>query len=163
MTPEQQQLVISHAQQVARFYLALRCSGEKLSELVAHSIGANSPTPDAINLFLRKEKIRRLLASDFETALWISTDANKSWRLVCLAPPATVEDAIKRLNSKPPGSDCCNYCWQSESGYRKEDLLLELDIYGKETGARLHPHGCDTAWSLMRRMVERAAILEKTT
>ena len=155
MDSETKLLILAHTQMVARHFLALRCDGLKIVELIRHSIGTEAPPADITLNFLRREKTQQTLEREYETALWVSTDANKSWRLICLATPTSPADALARLNRKPPDPNCCSWCWQAEPGYRKENLVVELDIMGNETGARLHP-ACVRPWNIMRRMVERS-------
>ena len=160
MKSEDQLTVLAHTQVVARHFLALRCSGEKIVELIRHSIGTQAPEPEQINNLLRREKIQKQLEAEYETAIWQSTDANKTWRLICLATPTSPADAAARLNKRPPDANCCSWCWQSEPGYQKETLIPEIDIHGRETGARLHPQ-CQRPWNTLSRLVERATISEK--
>lgn len=154
MTTEQQLVLLSHIQYVARFYLAFRGSLEKLIELIRYSIGEAAPEADQIRNFLLKESTQRTLELRYETALWCSSDRNKSWRLISLAFKPDVEVAKRRLNKRPPSSDCCAYCWQDEKGFTTQ-LIPEKDVYGNAiAGFYLHRQ-CSRPWNLMRALVER--------
>ena len=146
-----QRLILAHAQFVARHYLALRCSGDKLVELVRHSIGADAPGADEILLFLRREDTQRILESEHETALWISCDHHKTWRLICLAVTNDIERARKRINKRPP-PESCSFCWQSDP---VDQLVAEKNLYNEPSGALLHKQ-CLRSWQLLRNLTERA-------
>lgn len=160
MTDDEKQTVLAHVQFVSRHYHALRTSGEKLVELVRHSIGTDAPPAEAIANYLRRDAVQRELAAIWETALWISNDSNKSWRLVSLATTSDPELAAKRLAKRPPSPDACAWCWCTTSGAEKEALIVDVDINGVETGHRLHPQ-CQRPFNVLQRLVERSKLLEK--
>lgn len=154
MTSEQQLSLLSHIAYCAKFYIALRCSLDKMIELIRYSIGEAAPEPDQIRNFMMKESTQRLLESTYETALWRSNDRNKSWRLISLAVKPDPEVAQRRLNKKPPSPQCCGFCWQDESIYA-DALNPELDVYNQPTGIYLHRQ-CSRPFKLLRDLVARA-------
>lgn len=154
MNAEEKAIVIAHTQFVARYYVALKTSIEKIVELVRHSIGAAAPDADQISLFLRREATRKNLEYSHETALWQSTDANKSWRLVCLAVQTDPKKAAYLLTRRPPSAKHCSHCWIDESYCAEPPLIPEKDIYGAAVdNIHLHPQ-CLRPWTAMRRVVE---------
>lgn len=160
MNIEQQLILLAHLQFTARHFIALRCSLDKLIELVRYSIGEAAPAPDQIRLFLLKESTQKTLELDYETAIWQSADRSKSWRLICLATTADPKVASRLLARRPPSSDCCAFCLQDERGVMNA-LRPELDIYGnKLAGIYLH-RPCERPYKLMRDLVARAGT-EKT-
>lgn len=155
MNIDLQLILLAHIQFTARHFLALRCTLDKLIELVRYSIGEAAPTTDEIRNFLLKESTQKTLELEHETALWCSSDRNKSWRLICLATTADPEVAKRLLNRKPPSSDCCAFCWQDEKGFT-DALKPELDIYGNQiAGCYLH-RPCARPWKYLRDLVARA-------
>lgn len=154
MKLEQQLILLAHIQFTARHFLALRCTLEKLIELIAYSIGEAAPALDQIRNFLLKESTQKTLELEYETALWCSADRNKSWRLICLATTADPDVAKRLLARRPPSADCCAFCWQDERGFTTQ-LTPEKDIYGAPVpGSYLHRQ-CSRPWHLMRDLVAR--------
>lgn len=154
MSTEDELIILSHTQYVGRHFIALRCSGEKLAELIGYSIGAAAPPADQILLFLRRESTQKTLERDWETALWVSADRTKSWRLICLATTADPAVAKRLLAKRPPSADCCAHCWQEERGY-PDQLVPELDVYGERVpGIYLH-RACVRPRKLLRDLVAR--------
>ncbi|MCX2816001.1 MULTISPECIES: hypothetical protein [unclassified Pseudomonas] len=161
MNIEQQLILLAHLQFTARHFIALRCSLDKLIELVRYSIGEAAPAPDQIRLFLLKESTQKTLELEYESALWQSADYSKSWRLICLATTADPQVAARLLARRPPSSDCCAFCFQDERGVMNA-LKPELDIYGNQlSGIYLHRQ-CERPWKYLRDLVSRAGVVEKT-
>lgn len=155
MNIEQQLTLLAYIQFVARHFLALRCTLDKLIELIRYSIGEAAPDPAQIRNFLQKESTQKTLELEYETALWKSADRNKSWRLICLAVQTDPEVAKRLLVRRPPSSDCCAFCWQDERGVM-DALKPEFDIYGNQlAGIYLHRQ-CSRPWKLMRDLLARA-------
>lgn len=158
MNADEKALVLAHTQYVARYYVALKTTMEKIVELVRHSIGAAAPDADQISLFLRREATRKTLEYGHETALWQSTDANKSWRLVCLAVQSDPVKAKFLLNRRPPSSKHCSHCWIDEAQCAELPLTPEKDIYGNAVeNVYLHPQ-CLKPWLALRRVIELAGV-----
>lgn len=158
MNTEDQATVLRHVQHVARHFSALRCSGEKLIELLRFDIGHAAPEADALSNFLRKEDTQKLLEAEYETALWISCDHVKSWRLICLATPTELQNATARLQLRPPSGDSCSWCWQAERGHIDGILFPELNLRGEPIDSRLLHRACMRPWKLMRNLVERGGV-----
>lgn len=148
-------LILAHTQAVSRFYQALRTSEAKLVELVRHSIGAGAPDPEVVASFLRRAETRTILERDWECSLWASADPAKSTRLVCLAVTTNLTDAAARIAKRPAAPDStCFWCWQTERGSDREQLVLEKDLYGEATGALLHKQ-CLRPWMITRQLAMR--------
>lgn len=155
MNIEQQLILLAHIQFTARHFLALRCTLDKMIELIRYSIGEAAPDPDQIRIFLRKEQTQKTLELEWETALWCSADRNKSWRLVSLATTGDPEVAKRLLDRRPPSSDCCAHCWQDERGVL-DALVPLMDIYGKPVpNVKLHRQ-CARPYKLHVDLVARA-------
>lgn len=155
MKVEDELTILAHTQFVARFYMALKCPLSKMVELIRHSIGSSTPPAEAVELFLRKESTRDKLEQAFETALFESSDRNRTWRLICLATPTDVETCKERLGKKLPSQDACAFCWISEYGHDREMFKPELDPYQNPVpGIYLH-RNCIRSWRRMRNIVER--------
>lgn len=154
MKIEDELVVLAHTQFVARHFLVYRGTLEKLVELIKWNIGAAAPDSDQISLFLRKESTQRILEAEHETAIWRSSDARQSWRLVCLAVKPDADSAKRRLARRPPSSDCCSYCWMDEKGFT-DQLKPELDFGNPVAGVYLH-RACARPWRYLRDLVMRA-------
>lgn len=153
---EQTQLtLLAHIQVTARHFVALRCSLDKLIELIRYNVGEAAPAPDRIRTFLLREGTRQTLELEYETALWESADRAKTWRLICLATPDDPQVASRLLNRRPHSADCCNFCFQDERGVYNA-LKPELDIYGNPVaGVSLHRQ-CERPWKQLRNLVARS-------
>ncbi|CAO3303397.1 MULTISPECIES: hypothetical protein [unclassified Pseudomonas] len=160
MNIETQLILLAHIQFMARHFIALRCSLDKLIELLRYSIGEAAPAPDQIRIFLLKESTQKTLELEYETALWQSADRGKSWRLICLATTADPQVAARLLARRPPSSDCCAFCLQDERGVTNA-LKPEIDLYGNQiAGVYLHRQ-CARPWKYLRDLVSRAGVVEK--
>ncbi len=154
MTEDQQATVLRHTALVARHFVAFRCGGDKLVELIRYSIGELAPDADAIGLFLRKAETINTLEREYEVAYWISSDRNRSHRLVSLAVPDNVADAAALLERKPPSSSHCAFCFQHEIGYTVE-LEKAYGIDGASIpGIALHRQ-CQRPYKLLMDLVAR--------
>jgi hypothetical protein len=162
MTSEQKTIVISHTQFVARHYVALKTSIEKIVSLVRHSIGSNAPDADSISMFLRRDSTRKEFEYHHETALFPVPDSSKSWNLVCLAVQTDPAKARFLLERQPPSAQHCAFCWLDESRAASAILITERDLYGVEVSdIRLHPQ-CVKPWRALRRVLELEAIKNET-
>lgn len=154
MNIESQQVVLAHLQVTARHFMALRCSLDKLIELVRYSIGEAAPAPDIVRNFILRDSTQKTLELEYETALWQSADRSKSWRLISLATTADPDVARRLLARRPPSSDCCAYCWQDERGVI-DTLKPELNILGNPiSGVYLHRQ-CSRPWKYLRDLAAR--------
>ncbi|MNJ40904.1 hypothetical protein D3C77_358090 [compost metagenome] len=154
MNSETQLIVMAHVQFTARHFLAYRGPLEKLIELIRYSIGEAAPAPEQISNFLRREETQRTLETEWEVSLWRSSDRSNSWRLISLAFNADLEVCKRRINKRPPSSDCCAYCWQDERGFI-DALKPELDVYGNAIGGIYLHRACSRPWGQMRHIAER--------
>jgi hypothetical protein len=146
--------VLAHCQYVARHYSAFKGSIESIVSFIAYSIGAESPDPDQLSVFLRRPETQRTLETNYETALF--RDISKQWHLISLAPPTDPAVCRRRLNHRPtsPGTQC-RWCYQDSKGYAALELKPELDVYRNPVPASfLHPQ-CFRPWLAMRAIVER--------
>lgn len=156
MAPELEARILAHTQAVARNFLAWRGSLESLIPFIVYSMGTDAPSPEDLDLFLRKESTQRLLQSKYETALWKATD--KTYRLICIAIPLDPEVVKRRLARFPTSTNQCRFCQIDEKSFAYLELKPELDIRRELVPASyLHPH-CQRSWLLMRALVERADI-----
>jgi hypothetical protein len=156
MNSTEQAIVLAHVQFTARHFLAYRGSLEKLVELVRYSIGAGAPPAEAISSFLRQAATQKLLELEHEVSIFQSADRAKTWRLISLAVNADPEAAKRRLEKKPPSSDCCAFCWQDEKGWTTQ-LQPERDVYGEIVGGVYLHRACARPWGRLRDLVARAS------
>lgn len=153
MAPELELKVLAHIQAVARQFLVWRGSLPSLIEFIVYSMGAEAPSDDRLDVFLRKEQNQRLLQANFETALWRAAD--KTYRLVCLAVPTDPAVAARRLSRFPASTSQCRFCQIDEKGLAHIELKPELDIRRDLVPASYLHLNCMRAWLLMRDLVDR--------
>lgn len=155
MKSEDKDSVLRHTAHVAKHFIAYRGSLEKLVELVRYSIGTAAPAADVIAHFLRCESTQKTLETMYETALWVSSDYTKSWRLVCLATTADPAVAARLLARRPSSGDTCFFCWQAEKGYTDGLLMPEKNVAGDIVGGVMLHAPCSRPWRRLRDLVAR--------
>lgn len=157
MKDQQKEVVLAHAQHVARHFAALATSIEKIVELVRHSIGEAAPSADEVSLFLRRESTIRELEYHRETALFQSADIGKTWRLISLAVQTDPVKAAALLARRPPSTHFCSFCWVDEGRSADKELLVpEKDIYGAVVSPVMLHKQCVRPWMALRAVVENA-------
>lgn len=157
MNADEKDCVLRHTAHCAKHYIAYRGSLEKLVELVRYSIGHAAPAADAVANFLRREDTQKELETTYETALWVSSDYTKSWRLICLATTADPAVAARLLDRKAP-PDACAFCWQQERGWTDKTLVREQDVSGAFVGNTLLHPTCVRPWKRLRDLVARSGV-----
>lgn len=152
--------ILAHIQHVARHFIAWRGALSSLTTFIIYDMGEEAPAPEVLDLFLRKTETQDELLRHFETGLWCASD--KTYRLVCLAPPTNPEVAKRRLTYRPSSPTQCRWCSIDEKRHAETDLIPELDLKGEPVvaGSRLHP-ACLRPWKLMRALVDSAQWEEK--
>lgn len=155
MNDEQKELIRAHVQHVARHFVALPTSLEKIAELAIYSAKIDVGKDEVCN-YLRRKQTQDELRLRHETLLWESCNYHREWRLVSTAVQHDPDKARYLLSRRPQSANCCSYCYidETRSAADRERLIPELDLYGKEVdNVRLHPQ-CKDAWQALRRVVE---------
>lgn len=148
--------ILASVQFVGKHFIAWRGGLSSLITFIIYDMGEAAPSPEYLDLFLRKEETQKELAAHWETGLWRAAD--KTYRCIALAPQTDIERARRRLDERPLSPSQCRFCLVDEKRFSETELRPELDIHGEPvSGSFLHP-ACMRPWSQMHALVEREEV-----
>lgn len=142
-------------QAVAIQFIAYAAPLEAIAKFVAQSMADDAPDMPGLIHYLRKEDTHKLLAAEYEVALW--RGPGDSWRLVSLATPPTIEAIEYRLGTYPTSTSTqCAWCLIDERNHYASELMKVRDLHGEEIHRRLVHRQCYKPFTIMVTQLARA-------